>query len=283
MLKRTLCAAIVVGALLARAQTTRAESKPRIFITDSQSWEIMGSAGGTGGTFAAHTQGGARPQTAEIIKTFGERCPQVIVNNKQEKADYIVLLDHEGGKGIARKRNKVAVFNKDGDAVVSRSTRSLGNSVQDACAAIANDWAAHTSASQTTPAAPPKSTETTALPNSSPGRAGSASSSQPASLPTVPATQHLVAPAQPTPSPQQSPKETSAAEAATGLVSITSTPDGAEIFVDSIGRGRAPQILKLSPGEHTVQLVADSYKDWSSKVTVKADSIVNVMGSLDKR
>lgn len=109
----------------------RAEDKPRVFITDSQSWEMSGHAGGTGGTFGAETHGGARPQTAEIIKTFGERCPQVTVNNIQAKVDYIVVLDHEGGKGFLRHKNKVAVFSRQsGDAIVSKSTLSLGGSVQ---------------------------------------------------------------------------------------------------------------------------------------------------------
>src|SRR5690242_9236762 len=81
--------------------------KPRVFITDSTSWEMRGAAFGTmngayqgnsghvDGTYASSMAGGARPQTAEIIKTFGERCPEVVVNNKQEKADYVVVLDHE--------------------------------------------------------------------------------------------------------------------------------------------------------------------------------------------
>src|SRR4029077_10426319 len=43
-------------------------------------------------------------------------------------------------KSILAHDNKVAVFNSDGDAVVSHSTRSLGNSVKDACEAIAKDW-----------------------------------------------------------------------------------------------------------------------------------------------
>ena len=96
--------------------------KPRVFISDSKSWEIAGGGGGTSGGFGGETRGGARPQTAEIVKMFGERCPDVIVNNKQEKADYVVLLDHEGGKGIILRDNKVAVFNKDGDSIVSHST-----------------------------------------------------------------------------------------------------------------------------------------------------------------
>ena len=64
------------------------------------------------------------------------------MNNKQEKADYVVLLDHEGGKGLILHDNKVAVFNKEGDSIVSHSTRSLGNAVKDACEAITGDWPA---------------------------------------------------------------------------------------------------------------------------------------------
>jgi len=115
---------------------------PRVFITDSKSWEIGGGGGGTGDAFGTASRGGARPQTAEIIKTFGERCPDVTVNNKRERADYVVLLDHEGGKGIILHDNKVAVFNVDGDSIMSHSTRSLGNAVKEACDAIMKDWPA---------------------------------------------------------------------------------------------------------------------------------------------
>jgi hypothetical protein len=115
--------------------------KPRVFITDSQSWEMSGSSGGANGAFAAHSSGGARPQTAEIIKTFGEKCPTVMVNNIQAKANYIVVLDHEGGKGYLRHKNKVAVFDaQSGDSVVSKSTLSLGGSVDEACKGIAQHW-----------------------------------------------------------------------------------------------------------------------------------------------
>ena len=55
--------------------TTPGGPKPRVFISDSQSWEMSGNAGGSNGTFAAHSASGARPQTAEIVKTFGQRVP----------------------------------------------------------------------------------------------------------------------------------------------------------------------------------------------------------------
>jgi PEGA domain len=118
--------------------------KARVFITDSESWSIAGASGGANGAYGGSMAGGARPQTAEIVKTFGERCPQVVTNNKQDRADYIVVLDHEGGKGVLRHKNKVAVFNRTtGDSIVSKSTLSLGGSVEDACKAITADWAAH--------------------------------------------------------------------------------------------------------------------------------------------
>jgi hypothetical protein len=79
--------------------------KARVFITDSQSWSIAGASGGGGGAYGGTMAGGARPQTAEIIKTFGERCPEITVNNIQSRTDYIVLLDHEGGKGALRHKN----------------------------------------------------------------------------------------------------------------------------------------------------------------------------------
>jgi hypothetical protein len=124
--------------------TAPVAEKPRVFITDSQSWETSGSAGGANGAFAAHSSGGARPQTAEIIKTFGEKCPSVMVNNMQSKANYVVVLDHEGGKGYLRHKNKVAVFDsQSGDSIVSKSTLSLGGSVEEACRGIAQHWTGH--------------------------------------------------------------------------------------------------------------------------------------------
>ena len=56
------------------AKTPPDSERARVFITDSQSWSIAAQSGGAGGTFGGTMAGGARPQTAEIIKTFGERC-----------------------------------------------------------------------------------------------------------------------------------------------------------------------------------------------------------------
>jgi hypothetical protein len=122
------------------AAAADSDGKTRVFVTDSQSWETHGyswlhgnEAGLSGGSVS---KGGARPQTVEIIKTVGERCPGVIVTNQPPRANYILSLDHEGGKGLLRVRNKVVVFDRNGDSIFSDSTLTLGESVQRACEAI---------------------------------------------------------------------------------------------------------------------------------------------------
>ena len=69
---------------------------------------------------------------------MNQRCPEVIVTNNLAKADFVLTLDHEGGKGLLSHRNKIAIFNRDGDDIFSNSTRELGNSVKDACQAMLN-------------------------------------------------------------------------------------------------------------------------------------------------
>lgn len=116
------------------------DGKVRVFVTDSQSWEERGGGGGGGNRngWAAGSSfsGGARPQTAEIIKTLNQRCPELTVTDILGKANFVIVLDHEGGKGLLAHRNKIAVFSSDGDDIYSDSTRELGNAVKDACAAM---------------------------------------------------------------------------------------------------------------------------------------------------
>jgi hypothetical protein len=115
------------------------QQRPRVYVTDSQSWEIgggfgIGKAGGhAGGAGGFH--GGARPQTVEGIKTFQQRCPAVTITSDKSKADFVVLFDHEGGKALLRD-NKIAVFNGQGDLIKTSSTRVLGNAVKDVCGAL---------------------------------------------------------------------------------------------------------------------------------------------------
>ncbi len=220
--------------------------KARVFITDSESWSVAAQSGGAGGAFGGTMSGGARPQTAEIIKTFGERCPEVTVNNIQAKTDYIVLLDHEGGKGLLRHKNKVAVFARvSGDSVVSKSTLSLGGSVQDACEAINADWAVHGPAMRA---------------------AAAAAANQALSPHSAPAAAANVAPA-----------------AVSGArLSVASSPSGADIEVDGSFVGNTPSDVQVPEGEHTISVKKAGFKDWERKMKVSGGSSVHVDAELEK-
>jgi hypothetical protein len=146
-LKKSGVSSKVVAAMLETVPTAIAttaaepsDGKVRVFVTDSQSWESRGSGVGGGNKngwgAASSFSGGARPQTAEIIKTLNQRCPEMTVTNNLGKANFVIVLDHEGGRGLLAHRNKIAVFNQDGDDIFSNSTRELGNAVKDECEAM---------------------------------------------------------------------------------------------------------------------------------------------------
>ena len=210
---------------------------PRVFITDSQSWEMVGHSGGGGGAFASEAHGGARPQTAEIIKTFGERCSDVITNNIQFRADYIVVLDHEGGKGVLRHRNKVAVFTRvSGDSVVSKSTLSLGGSVQTACEAIRTDWAKNS-----------------------------------VSIRTAEATEAAAAMAKE--KPAAAPQLQQVAESSVTKLSVASNPPGADIEIDGGFVGNTPSALDVTSGDHTVKVSKNGYTAWERKLKTNGGNV----------
>lgn len=254
MYKGLLCTIVLSSiALFCQTATTTSSGptgdKPRVFITDSQSWEMEGAAGGTGGTFGAHTHGGARPQTAEIIKTFSEKCPNVVVNNMREKAAFIVVLDHEGGKGALRHKNKVAVFDaQTGDSIVSKSTLSLGGSVEEACRAITKAWANHK---------PETASTGDPAPNSDPSP-----KQQPAPA-IIPAAASVPAPP------------------AGARLSITSVPDGADIEIDSAFVGSTPSSIQLPPGDHNVIVKKNGYKPWIRTLRVSGGDI-GIKAELEK-
>lgn len=118
---------------------------PRVFVSESGSCETSGGSWGprrtAGGWSFGFAKGGAQPQTAEIIRALREKCPRVTITTKRHRAEYVLLLDHEGSKTFLLKQ--LCLFNKDGDSIKSRSMVSLGSSVENACVALMEDWKAH--------------------------------------------------------------------------------------------------------------------------------------------
>jgi hypothetical protein len=83
---------------------------------------------------------GKEPQVAKIYQELQHRkeCQRFSENMIQQKADYFLLLQHGGGKG-----NRWALSDRNGDVIASGDSFALGNSVKDACLAIAKDWQQH--------------------------------------------------------------------------------------------------------------------------------------------
>jgi PEGA domain len=253
-LKSVLIAVAIFTAPLTQAggqatTTTPAPDKPRVYVTDSQSWEMVGGWGMSGNRNAngsgsvsggGYTAGGARPQTAEIIKTFNERCPEVIITNNVQKADFAVILDHEGGKGLLRHRNKIAVFNRNGDAIFSDSTRELGNSVKDACQAILSPASRPREAVSETP--------------------------QPTALAPQSANSRSV--------------ETQIQASANAEIEVASTPGGAEIELDGTFVGSTPSTIGVAAGDHVIIVQKNGYKSWQRKLRTSTGK-VNITAELE--
>jgi PEGA domain len=127
---------------------------------------------------------------------------------------------------------------------VSKSTLSLGGSVQDACEAITSDWAVHGSAMRADAAA---------------ARIKSVAAAQP--------------PVAATPAP---------VAASTGKLSLVSVPDGADIEVDGSFVGNTPSDVQILEGEHSVSVKKAGFKNWERKLKVTAGSSVRLTAELEK-
>lgn len=70
-------------------------------------------------------------------------------------------------------------------------------------------------------------------------------------------------------------------EAGVGTVSISSEPEGAEIYVDGKFVGNAPSRLKLPAGPHGIEVQAPGHKPWQRALEVLKDSEVTLRAVLD--
>ena len=73
----------------------------------------------------------------------------------------------------------------------------------------------------------------------------------------------------------------SAAFDSVGAVSISSDPDGAEIFVDEKFHGNTPAVLKLTTGSHAIVLKFPGHADWRRTLEVLKSSKTSLKATLD--
>jgi len=73
-----------------------------------------------------------------------------------------------------------------------------------------------------------------------------------------------------------------AATKESGSVSVSSTPNAADLYVDGEFSGNTPSKLTLETGKHTVKITTKGYKDWSREITVRQGSDVNLSATLEQ-
>jgi hypothetical protein len=70
------------------------------------------------------------------------------------------------------------------------------------------------------------------------------------------------------PAPQDTPAETPA----TGSLVVSSTPPGAEVYLDNVYRGTTPVTVIDLAGSHTLELRLRDYQSWSKSIQIEAAS-----------
>lgn len=68
-----------------------------------------------------------------------------------------------------------------------------------------------------------------------------------------------------------------------GKLTVTSTPEAADVYSDGNFVGTTPAKLKLKSGKHTIRVVLAGYKEWSREVTVPSGSELNLASTLEKQ
>lgn len=68
-----------------------------------------------------------------------------------------------------------------------------------------------------------------------------------------------------------------------GMLTVTSTPEAADVYSDGNFVGTTPSKLKLKSGKHTIRIVLAGYKEWSREVTVPPGSELTLASALEKQ
>jgi hypothetical protein len=82
--------------------------------------------------------------------------------------------------------------------------------------------------------------------------------------------------------PKETVKDNAEMEKGVGTVSVSSVPDGAEVYVDGALVGGVPATLRLTPGKHTIRVALSGYKDWNRELSVLEYSNVRLTATLEK-
>lgn len=139
--------ALAAAAVGLFAQESHPVEPARIFVSDVNSRSVpltplsgrarraandSGDESPRWGTYRSYASKGYS-QMPELAKAFVNTCPNLaVVTVDEEKADYLLIVNHEADRKPLR-HNKSVLVNRQGDVVWGDSTFKVDTAVKDAC------------------------------------------------------------------------------------------------------------------------------------------------------
>jgi len=115
-----------------------AQEKPRVYLTDRDSWKEAGCVVASNGNATGRMSGRVVREHTENVRTFNNACPSVTVTERKEKADFALIWDCTNWNETAwtGNQNNMAVYNRDGDLIWSGASHKMTTGAKDACKAV---------------------------------------------------------------------------------------------------------------------------------------------------
>lgn len=126
----------------AESARENASNKPRVYVSDTQSWNESGGFGNPSSVAPGALYGGYNPELVDIYQDFTSNCSAITVTQKKADAEFVVLFDKgtpkKGFTGLHGlvKVNKVTVLSKTDETLLSETARSEDVAVTMACNAV---------------------------------------------------------------------------------------------------------------------------------------------------
>jgi hypothetical protein len=219
--------------------------------------------------FAA-AERGDNPRTVEIQTDLLQGCPaNVIVTSDPYQATYILVFRRQNGKrstmfvfgglsglalSAAMKVDGASLFKTNGDMVYSTKQRTVEKTIKDVCSNLP---------SEVTLSAGKARLGADAVSNSV--------------VPAVSASAIIARSEKPQAQAQVNGPLVDVAQVpqtnASSIVTISSSPIGAEISVGTDFVGNTPSSINVSPGRHLITITKSGYKDWQRIVTVLGGTV----------
>lgn len=115
---------LLIGLLL--CGTALAQAKPRVYLTDHESWQQSSTL--VAGTYTGATK-------TEQVKTLTQNCPAIAITGDPAKADFFLSWDSKTWQQTSwgGHENEFTLYNAQKDVLGTGSSHHMKNAARDIC------------------------------------------------------------------------------------------------------------------------------------------------------